>query len=49
MMAVSKCPCVTLSRVNVMLDAKISLVTTHQLRVPSTLWNKDDLKGKVYL
>ena len=48
-MAVSKCPCVTLSRVNVMLDAKLSLVPTHQLRVPSTLLNKDDLKGKVYL
>ena len=36
-MAVSKCPCLTLSRVNVMLDAKISLVPTHQLIVPSTL------------
>ena len=36
-MAVSKCPCLTLSRVNVMLDAKISLVPTHQLTVPSTL------------
>ena len=35
--------------VNVMLDAKIPLVPTHQLRVPSTLLNKDDLKGKVYL
>ena len=27
----------TLNRVNVMLDAKISLVPTHQLIVPSTL------------
>ena len=36
-MAVSKCPCLTLSRVNVMLDAKISLVATHQLKVPWTL------------
>ena len=36
-MAVSNCPCLTLSRVNVMLDAKISLVPTHQLLVPSTL------------
>ena len=36
-MAVSKFPCLTLSRVNVMLDAKISLVPTHQLIVPSTL------------
>ena len=36
-MAVSKCPCLTLSRVNVMLDAKVSLVPTHQLAVPSTL------------
>ena len=36
-MAVSKCPCLTLSRVNVMLDAKISLVPAHQLTVPSTL------------
>ena len=35
-MAVSKCPCLTLSRVNVMLDAKVSLVPT-QLAVPSTL------------
>ena len=34
-MAVSKCPCLTLS--NVMLDAKISLVPTHQLIVPSTI------------
>ena len=49
MMAVSKCPCVTLSRVNVMFDAKLSLVPTHQLRVPSTSLNKDDLEGKVYL
>ena len=36
-MAVSKCPCLTLSRVNVMLDAKIPLVLTHQRIVPSTL------------
>ena len=36
-MAVSKCPCLTLSRVNVILDAKILLVPTHQLMVPSTL------------
>ena len=36
-MAVSKCTCLTLSRVNVMLDAKILLVPTHQLMVPSTL------------
>ena len=36
-MAVSNCPCLTLSRVNVMLDAQISLVPTHQLIVPSTL------------
>ena len=35
-MAVSNCPCLTLSRVNVMLDAQISLVPTHQL-IPSTL------------
>ena len=49
MMAVSKCPCLTLSRVNVMLDAKISLVPKHQLNVPSTLLNEDDLKGKVYI
>ena len=39
----SKCPFLTLSRVNVknlsslILDAKISLVPTHQLIVPSTL------------
>ena len=32
-----KCLCLTLSRVNVTLDAKISLVPTHQLIVPSTL------------
>ena len=36
-MAVSNCPSLTLSRVNVMLDAKISLVPMHQLIVPSTL------------
>ena len=36
-MAVSKCTCLTLSRVNVMLDAKISLAPSHQLIVPSTL------------
>ena len=36
-MAVSKCPCLTLSLVNVMLDDKISLVPTHQLIVSSTL------------
>ena len=32
-----KCLCLTLSRVNVTLDAKISFVPTHQLIVPSTL------------
>ena len=31
------CPSLTLTRVNVMLDAKISLVPMHQLIVPSTL------------
>ena len=36
-MAVSKCPCLTVSQVNVMLDAKVSLVPMHQLAVPSTL------------
>ena len=36
-MTASKCPCLTLSRANVMLDAKILLVPTHQLIVPSTL------------
>ena len=36
-MVVSNCPSLTLSRVNVMLDAKISLVPMHQLIVPSTL------------
>ena len=36
-MAVSNCPSLTLSPVNVMLDAKISLVPMHQLIVPSTL------------
>ena len=36
-MAVSNCPSLTLSRVNVMLDAKISLVPMHQLIVPSAL------------
>ena len=30
-MAVSKCPCLTLSRVNVMLDDKTSLVPKHQI------------------
>ena len=34
-MAVLKCPCLTL--IDVMLDAKISLVPKHQLIVPSTL------------
>ena len=34
-MAISKCPCLTFS--NVMLEAKISLVPTHQLIVPSLL------------
>ena len=33
----SKCPCLTLSQVNVTLDAKILLVPTHQLIAPSTL------------
>ena len=36
-MAVSKCPCLTLSRVNAMLHDKISLVPTHQLIISSTL------------
>ena len=36
-MSVSNCPCLTLSQVNVKLDAKLSLVPTHQLIVPSTL------------
>ena len=36
-MAVSNCPSLTLNRVNVMLDTKISLVPMHQLIVPSTL------------
>ena len=36
-MAVSKCPCLTVSQVNVTLDAKVSLVPMHQLAVPSTL------------
>ena len=36
-MVVSNCPSLTLSRVNVMLDAKISLVPMHQLIEPSTL------------
>ena len=31
------CPCLSLSRVNVMRDAKISLVLRHQLIVSSTL------------
>ena len=36
-MAISQCPCLTLSQVNIKLDAKIALVPTHQLIVPSTL------------
>ena len=36
-MVVSKCPCLTLSRVNVMMMLDANLVPTHQLIVSSTL------------
>ena len=37
-MAVSKCPCLTLSAAMSCLDGKISLVLKHQLMVPATLF-----------